>query len=97
MVTTQKRLRRTVAKLSIAAVLAASFGAAVVAAPFVLVPKATLTHVQATDLAPLALGHSIQLAKAGPGEAEDCVRVTSMTGPDGKRYPTMGVVCGDGE
>lgn len=97
MVTTQKRLRRTVAKLSIAAVLAASFGAAVVAAPFVLVPKVALTHAQASDLAPLARGPSIQLAKAGPGESEDCVRVTSMIGPDGKRYPTMGVVCGGGE
>ena len=97
MVTTQKRLHRTIAKLSIAAVLAASFGAAVVAAPFVFVPKATLTHSQASDLAPLARGPSMQLAKAGPGESEDCVRVTSMTGPDGKQYPTMGVICGGGE
>ena len=39
----------------------------------------------------------LRVAKAGPGEAEDCVRVTSMTGPDGKQYPTMGVVCGGGE
>ena len=97
MVTTQKRLRRTVAKLSIAAVLAASFGAAVVAAPFVLVPKGALNHTQAIDLAPLGQGPSIQLAKAGPGDSEDCVRVTSMTGPDGKRYPTMGVICGGDE
>ena len=97
MVTTQKRLHRTIAKLSIAAVLAASFGAAVVAAPFVLVPKATLVHTQAAYLAPLARGPSMQLAKAGPGASEDCVRVTSMTGPDGKTYPTMGVVCGGGE
>ena len=96
MVTTQKRLRRTAIKLSIAAVLAASFGAAVVAAPFVFVPKARLVAVHSVDLAPLARGPAMQLAKAGPGASEDCVRVTSMTGPDGKQYPTMGVICGTG-
>ena len=96
MVGTQKRLRRTVIKLSVAAVLAASFGAAVVAAPFVFVPKTKLFPTQAAALAPLAHGPAVQLAKAGPGEREDCVRVTSMTGPDGKQYPTMGVICGGG-
>ena len=60
-------------------------------------PKAKLFPAQTAELAPLARGPAMQLAKAGPGASEDCVRVTSMTGPDGKQYPTMGVICGGGE
>ena len=98
MVTTQKRLRRQALKLSLAAVAFAGFGAAVVAAPMTLAPRALLTNsaasTQSTRLAPLASGPVIRLARAGDGEGEDCVRVTKMTGPDGKVYPTMGMVCG---
>jgi ABC-type iron transport system FetAB permease component len=97
MVTTYKRVRRTAVKLSIVAFAAATFGAAVVAAPFVFVPRAQLVNKQVASLAPLASGPAMQLAKAGPGESEDCVRVTSMTGPDRKQYPTRGIVCGGGE
>lgn len=92
MVTTSKRLRRTITKLSIAAFAFGSFGAAVVAAPFMSHnPQFAKTEIGA--LQPLAAGPSIQLAKAGAGESEDCVRVTRMTGPDGKEYPTRGIVC----
>ena len=49
------------------------------------------------QLQSLAKGPAIQLAKAAPGEAEDCVRVTKMTGPDGKEVPTFGMVCGGAE
>ena len=45
-------------------------------------------------LQPLADGPAMQLAKAAPGASEDCVRVTRMIGPDGKEYPTNGMVCG---
>ena len=93
MVTTKKRLRKTVAKLAIAAFAFGSFGAAVVAAPFMTHSVVAAKSAIAT-LQPLAAGPSIQLAKAGPGESEDCVRVTRMTGPDGKEYPTRGVICG---
>ena len=94
MVTTRKRLNRTIIKLSIAAFACASFGAAV-AAPIMFIPRANVFHsATASSFAPLASGPSIQLAKAGAGEAEDCVRVTRMTGPDGKEYPTRGIVCG---
>ena len=92
MVTTQKRIRRTVVHLSIAAIAFASLGAAVVAAPMVMTPKSHIS-TQTVALTPLASGPSIQLAKAGPGMSEDCVRVTRMTGPDGKEYPTNGIVC----
>ena len=92
MVTTQNKARKTIIKLSIAAFAFASFGVAV-AAPLALVPRAQVAPVQVAQLQPLASGPSIQLAKAGAGEAEDCVRVTRMTGPDGKEYPTRGVVC----
>ena len=98
MVTTQKRIRRQALKLSMAAVAFAGFGAVVVAAPMTLAPRALITNLnataQSTRLAPLAAGPVIRLARAGEGESEDCVRVTKMTGPDGKVYPTMGMVCG---
>jgi hypothetical protein len=45
------------------------------------------------SLQPLASGPAIQLARATGGASEDCVRVTRMTGPDGKEYPTRGIVC----
>ena len=91
MFTTRKRLNRNIAKLSIAAFAFASFGAAV-AAPFLTHPI-VVAKSQIGQLQPLASGPSIQLAKAAPGEREDCVRVTRMVGPDGKDYPTMGMVC----
>jgi hypothetical protein len=101
MVTTQKRLQRQALKLSIAAAAFACFGAVVVAAPMTLAPKAsiagTLAPVIATKLFPLGSGPAITLARADQGEGEDCVRVTKMTGPDGKVYPTMGMVCGGGQ
>jgi hypothetical protein len=79
--------------MSIAALAFASFGAAVVAAPMVMTPKDHVARTEMASLAPLASGPAIQLAHAGPGESEDCVRVTRMTGPDGKEYPTNGIVC----
>jgi hypothetical protein len=97
MVTTQKRLQRQALKLSIAAAAFACFGAVVVAAPMTL-SKTSIAGVSApitaTKLVPLGSGPAITLARADQGDAEDCVRVTKMTGPDGKVYPTMGMVCG---
>ena len=90
MVITRKRLHRNVAKLAVAAFAFASLGAAV-ASPFMT--HKVLLPTEIAQLQPLASGPSIHLAKAAPGEAEDCVRVTRMTGPDGKEYPTMGMVC----
>lgn len=94
MVKTQKRFRRTICQLTVAAVTAVSFGAVVVAAP-VLVPRTVLAsaHVDQVQLQPLAQGPALQLANAGTGASEDCVRVTHITGPDGKDYPTRGIVC----
>jgi hypothetical protein len=98
MVTTQKRVQRQALKLSIAAAAFACFGAVVVAAPLTLTSKTTVVGsnapVMATKLVPLGSGNAIQLARADQGESEDCVRLTKMTGPDGKVYPTMGMVCG---
>ncbi len=93
MIMTSNRLRRAVVQLSVAAFACASLGAAVVAAPYVVAKKVQIAKTQIGELAPLASGPAIQLAKAGPGEAEDCVRVTRMIGPDGKEYPTNGIVC----
>ena len=97
MVTTQKRLQRQALKLSIAAAAFACFGAVGVAAPMTL-SKTSIAGVSApitaTKLVPLGSGPAITLARADQGDAEDCVRVTKMTGPDGRVYPTMGMVCG---
>ena len=93
MVKTQKRIRQTATHLAIAAVAFASLGAAVVAAPLVMTPKMQVVKTEIGALAPLATGPAIQLAKAGDGASEDCVRVTRITGPDGKEYPTNGMVC----
>ena len=88
MVQTRNRIRKTALQLSVAAVAFASLGAAV-AAPIVFSGKTEM----AQRLQPLVGGPTLQLAKAGPGMSEDCVRVTSMIGPDGKSYPTNGMVC----
>ena len=95
MVNTSKRLRRSIIKLSVAAFAFASIGAAVAAPLFV--QKNVLARTEIGQLQSLAKGPAIQLAKAAPGEAEDCVRVTRMIGPDGKEVPTFGMVCGGGE
>lgn len=95
MVNTSKRLRRTIIKLSVAAFTFASIGAAVAAPLFV--QKNVITKTEIGQLQSLANGPAIQLAKAAPGEAEDCVRVTKMIGPDGKEVPTFGMVCGGSE
>lgn len=92
MVITNKRFRRTIIKLSVAAFTFASIGAAVAAPLFV--QKNVIAKTEIGQMQPLARGPAIQLAKAAPGEAEDCVRVTKMTGPDGKEVPTFGMVCG---
>ena len=94
MVITSKRLRRSIIKLSVAAFAFASIGAAV-AAP--LFQKNLMVKTEIGQIQPLASGPAIQLARAAPGEAEDCVRVTKMIGPDGKEVPTFGMVCGGAE
>ena len=94
MVITKKRLHRSVVKLSLAAFAFASIGAAV-AAP--LFQKNLMAKTEIGQVQPLTHGPAIQLAKAAPGEAEDCVRVTKMIGPDGKEVPTFGMVCGGAE
>ena len=93
MVRTRNRIRKTAAQLGAAALILSSFGAAVVAAPSLFAMKTVAMH-QAAVLQPLTAGPTLQLAKVGPGMSEDCVRVTRMIGPDGKEYPTNGVVCG---
>ena len=97
MVTTQKRIQRRALKLALAGFTLTSFGVAAAAAPF-WTPRDMLsaaTRVESAHLTPLAAGPAIQLASAGEGANEDCVRVTKMTGPDGKVYPTRGIVCSD--
>jgi len=90
---TRNRLRKTAIQLGMAGGFFASLGAVVVAAPAVFNLKPHLIEASST-LQPLAGGPALQLAKAGAGASEDCVRVTRMVGPDGNEYPTNGMVCG---
>jgi len=85
-------------KLVMAGVAISCLGAAVVAAPLTITPKSKIyTALQNQEervaLQPLAAGPALQLGKAAPGEDEDCVKITRMTGPDGKIYATRGLVC----
>ena len=90
---TRNRLRKTAIQLVAAAGVFSSLGAVVVAAPSVFNIKPHLIEASSA-LQPLAGGPALQLAKANTGASEDCVRVTRMVGPDGKEYPTNGMVCG---
>jgi hypothetical protein len=85
-------------KIVMAGIAVSCLGVAVVAAPLSVTPKSKIfAQVQAaqerTALAPLSGGPSMMLGKASGGEEEDCVRVTRVTGPDGKIYATRGTVC----
>jgi hypothetical protein len=73
-------------------------GAAVFAAPLSMTPRAKLaspSHATTTKsaYAPLAQGPAFQLGRSAAGEDEDCVRITRITGPDGRIYVTRGLIC----
>ncbi|HXW71543.1 MAG TPA: hypothetical protein VEK34_08890 [Methylocella sp.] len=95
----RKAVGKQVLKHAIECVGISCVGAAVFAAPLSLTPKfkavgaSQQTSVAKASVAPLAVGPGIQLGRAGPGEDEDCVRVTRMIGPDGRVYVTRGLIC----
>jgi hypothetical protein len=86
-------------KYSMVGITLACLGAAVFAAPLTVTPKAKVAgsaeHSNATKsaFAPLAQGPAFQLGHAAAGEDEDCVKVTRITGPDGRIYVTRGLIC----
>jgi hypothetical protein len=100
MIKSRESLSQHVLKFVMVGIAASCLGAAVMAAPLSVAPRGVVTagQVQATAskvaYAPLASGPALQLSPAAAGEDEDCVRVTTLTGPDGQVYPTRGLVCG---
>lgn len=88
-------------KFTMAGIAASCLGAAVFAAPMSITPKNKITDgakpivEHRSAYAPLAKGPGFQLGRAERGEDEDCVRVTRMTGPDGRIYVTRGLICAD--
>lgn len=100
MVKSNESIGKLTFKLVMAGIAVSCLGAAVVAAPLSITPKSkiyveTKFAQQHTSLAPLASGPAIQLGQLSGGEEEDCVKVTRVTGPDGKVYATRGIVCGN--
>jgi hypothetical protein len=97
MVTTEKRARRRALKLLAASAAFICIGAFAVAAPFTFSTTAYVVGVDtaphAAKLKPLGSGPAIQLASAGEGFNEDCVRVIRVVGPAIKSS-VRGLVCG---
>jgi hypothetical protein len=94
MVSTEKRTQRRALKLLAAAAVFLSFGAFAVAAPFTFSSTSYAEFApHAAKLTPLGAGSAIQLASAGEGFSEDCVRVIRVVGPDVSSH-MHGLVCG---
>jgi hypothetical protein len=86
-------------KYAMVGITLSCLGAAVFAAPLTVTPKAKVavpaqqSSAKKSAFAPLAQGPAFQLGRAGAGEEEDCVKVTRITGPDGRIYVTRGLIC----
>jgi hypothetical protein len=98
MVKSNESIGKLTFKLVMAGIAVSCLGAAVVAAPLSITPKNKIFGespiAQRAAFAPLASGPAIQLGQLSGGEEEDCIKVTRVTGADGKAYATRGVVCG---
>jgi hypothetical protein len=100
MIKARAALARQAFRFAMAGIAASCLGAAVFAAPMTLTPKSKLDAArepvaQKSFYSSLTQGPAFQLAPAGEGEDEDCVRVVRMTGPDGRIYVTRGLICAD--
>jgi hypothetical protein len=95
MIRPREALGKQVFKLAIASVSLTCLGAAVFAAPLYGTQNSIHTgrSVWKTSYGPLAPGPSVRLGHADRGEDEDCVKVTRVTGPDGRVYVTRGLIC----
>jgi hypothetical protein len=86
-------------KYAMVGITLSCLGAAVFAAPLTVTPKTKVaspaqhSNAKKSAFAPLAQGPAFQLGRAAGGEEEDCVRITRITGPDGRIYVTRGLIC----
>ncbi len=90
-------------RATMAGVAVSCLGVAVFAAPLTFIPKNKIAdHSRMVEhrsafqgnYQPLTGGPAVELGRAAPGEDEDCVRVTRVTGPDGRIYVSRGLICG---
>jgi len=99
MINSRKTIGLQALKFTMAAIGVSCLGVAVFAAPMTITPKSKIASngmiEHRTAYEPLTQGPAMQLGRAAPGEDEDCVRVTRMTGPDGRIYVTRGLICGN--
>ncbi|MGH6848234.1 MAG: hypothetical protein ACREC0_12590 [Methylocella sp.] len=101
MFNSRKAIGQQALKYAMAGIAVSCLGAAVFAAPMTITPRAKVfgpgqrTSETKTVYAPLGKGPAFQLGHAAAGEDEDCVKVTSIVGPDGKVYVTRGLICQD--
>jgi len=99
MIENRASIKKQAFKYALVGITLSCLGAAVFAAPLSLTPKAKLATSAAranttkSAFAPLAQGPAFQLGRSGAGEDEDCVRITRITGPDGRIYVTRGLIC----
>ncbi len=100
MIKASESFGKQVFKVAMIGIAVSCLGAAVIAAPLTVTAKNKIAPTSQTTekkaaFAPLAQGSAFQLGRATDGEAEDCVKITRMTGPDGRVYATRGMVCAE--
>ena len=83
------------ARLVLGVAFVLGLGAAVTASPVRPAPVATVASPQIEQVAFKALGEgpAIAVTKSFGRNDEDCVTVTQVKGPDGRVYPSRGMVC----
>jgi hypothetical protein len=91
-------IKKQAFKYALVGITLSCLGAAVFAAPLSITPRAklaspSLATATKSAYAPLAQGPAFQLGRSAAGEDEDCVRITRITGPDGRIYVTRGLIC----
>jgi len=99
MIENRASIKKQAFKYALVGITLSCLGAAVFAAPLTATPRTKLAalagRANATNsaFAPLAQGPAFQLGRSAAGEDEDCVRITRITGPDGRVYVTRGLIC----
>jgi hypothetical protein len=99
MIENRASIKKQAFKYALVVVTLSCLGAAVFAAPLSITPRAKLPSASShaatakSAYAPLAQGPAFQLGRSAAGEDEDCVRITRITGPDGRIYVTRGLIC----
>jgi hypothetical protein len=99
MIENRASIKKQAFKCALVGITLSCLGAAVFAAPLTMTPRpkaaasAARANTTKSAFAPLAQGPAFQLGRSAAGEDEDCVRITRITGPDGRVYVTRGLIC----